>query len=100
MADGVLLAADYKPFLNKSFSAKKDDFQSEFELVEVKEFENSEEQIRYSLVFKAPNDAPPEQGLYTLSAEGFEETMVFLVPVAQKRDHIQFEAVYNLVPDF
>ena len=56
----------------------------------------------FSLSFKAGPAAPPEQGQYQLSADGFGPELLFLVPVAL-RPHdpefpLEYQAVFNSLP--
>ena len=59
-------------------------------------------QYQFSLNFKAGSQAPREQGLYQLSADGFGPEVVFLVPVAL-RSHdsdfpLEYQAIFNSIP--
>ncbi len=56
----------------------------------------------FSLSFKAGPQAPREQGLYQLSADGLGPEVVFLVPVAL-RPHdsdfpLEYQAIFNSIP--
>jgi len=56
----------------------------------------------FSLSFKAGPQAPREQGLYQLSADGFGPEVVFLVPVTL-RSHdsdfpLEYQAIFNSMP--
>src|SRR5690349_18381415 len=56
----------------------------------------------FSLLFKAAPQAPQEQGLYQLSADGFGPEMVFLVPVALRPNDsdfpLEYQAIFNSMP--
>jgi len=57
---------------------------------------------QFSLNFKAGSQAPREQGLYQLSADGLGPEVVFLVPVAL-RSHdsdfpLEYQAIFNSIP--
>ena len=56
----------------------------------------------YSLLFKAAPQAPREQGLYRLSADGFGPEVVFLVPVALRPNDsdfpLEYQAIFNSMP--
>lgn len=56
----------------------------------------------FSLIFKAGPQAPPEQGLYRLSADGFGPEVVFLVPVASRPNDsdfpLEYQAIFNSMP--
>ena len=69
----------------------------EAELVEVAARTQSKRQEQFSLLFKAPNRAPIEQGLYDVEHSELEKTALFLVPVGQDETTISFEAVFNLL---
>jgi hypothetical protein len=49
----------------------------------------------YSLTFRAPLPAPAEQGNYLVESEGLTPTRIFLVPVRQTTDGLDFQAVFN-----
>jgi hypothetical protein len=56
----------------------------------------------FSLSFKADPQAPVEQGLYQVSADGLGPEVVFLVPVA-RRSHdpdfpLEYQAIFNCMP--
>jgi hypothetical protein len=53
----------------------------------------------FSLIFKAGPQAPAEQALYQLSADGFGPELIFLVPV-RHRPHdsdfpLEYQAIFN-----
>lgn len=56
----------------------------------------------FSLSFKAGPQAPPAQGLYLLSADGFGPEVVFLVPVALRPNDsdfpLEYQAIFNSMP--
>lgn len=52
-------------------------------------------QEAYSLMFRAPVDAPPAQNVYTLEHEKLGKMDLFLVPVKKKEDGLYYEAVFN-----
>ena len=56
----------------------------------------------FSLIFKAGPQAPQEQGLYRLSADGFGPEVVFLVPVALRPNDsdfpLEYQAIFNSMP--
>ncbi|MDQ2838413.1 MAG: hypothetical protein M3Y42_06935 [Actinomycetota bacterium] len=49
----------------------------------------------FSLTFKAGPDAPIEQATYLLSADGFGPTPIFLVPLRQLPDGMEYHAVFT-----
>ena len=56
----------------------------------------------FSLIFKAGPQAPIEQALYQLSADGFGPEVVFLVPVRQRPNDsdfpLEYQAIFNSMP--
>ena len=56
----------------------------------------------FSLLFKAAAQAPQEQGLYQLSADGFGPEVVFLVAVALRPNDsdfpLEYQAIFNSMP--
>lgn len=49
----------------------------------------------YSLTFRASPSAPPEQGTYLIEGAGLTPTPIFLVPVSQTPDGVDFHAVFT-----
>jgi hypothetical protein len=53
----------------------------------------------FSLMFKAGPQAPAEQSLYELSADGFGPELIFLVPVRQRPNDsdfpLEYQAIFN-----
>jgi hypothetical protein len=49
----------------------------------------------FELLFLGGSDAPRAQGSYLLSAEDFEPALVFLVPVRQIADGVEYHAAFN-----
>ena len=54
-------------------------------------------QLCFSLVFRAPVEAPPEQGLYPLEHATLGNFELFLVPFAKDESGLYYEAVFNLL---
>lgn len=52
-------------------------------------------QEAYSLMFRAPLDAPHHQNVYRLDHEKLGTFDLFLVPVKKKEDGLYYEAVFN-----
>ena len=52
----------------------------------------------FSLMFRAPVEAPAEQGTYQLEHESGEAMDIFLVPVKKDDTGLFFEAVFNNLP--
>lgn len=51
----------------------------------------------FALVFRAPVDAPPEQGMYPMEHEVLGNFEIFLVPFAKDESGLYYEAVFNLL---
>jgi hypothetical protein len=49
----------------------------------------------YSLTFSGGADGPAEQGTFLLRADGFDEFAIFLVPVRQGREGMDYQAVFT-----
>lgn len=90
----------FAPHQNTTFrlSQQTDDAPSlDLELIEVTDktpqgFEGEQ----FSLIFKAPPDAPLYQQTYTLKHEAMGDIALFLVPVGQQDDGLLYEAFFNL----
>jgi hypothetical protein len=82
--------------VNTSFAARSD-AQPVFmlELVSVTSQVSSETQESFSLMFRAPVDAPSVQGTYRLEHQTLPGMDIFLVPVKRDDNGISFEAVFN-----
>lgn len=52
-------------------------------------------QENFSLLFRAPVDAPPFQNIYRLEHEALEKMDLFLVPVRKDENGLYYEAVFN-----
>lgn len=52
-------------------------------------------QEAFSMLFRAPLDVPPEQGMFHLEHDVLGSFDLFLVPIKQKEDALIFEAVFN-----
>lgn len=64
-------------------------------LLEVDEVISNEVQESFSLLFRAPGDAPPVQGIYRLEHAGLGKMDLFLVPVKKDESGLYYEAVFN-----
>ncbi|MGI8664882.1 MAG: DUF6916 family protein [Jatrophihabitans sp.] len=53
----------------------------------------------FSLTFKAGADAPIEQATFLLSADGFGPSPIFLVPLRQLPDGLEYQAVFTTSKD-
>ena len=84
--------------LGTKFKATLEDGQVfEIEFLRLDEKISTKIQEGYSLIFKAPLETPPFQGMFHLEHETLEPLDLFLVPINQKEDGLIFEAVFNLL---
>lgn len=87
---------DFSDHLNSVFHARSatgDGF--DLCLIKFDELVSNSAQENYSLLFRAPADTPPEQGIYRLEHDALSATDIFLVPVKQDGDGLYFEAIFN-----
>lgn len=66
-------------------------------LLEVDEIVSNEFQENFTLLFLAPLETDPQQGIYHLEHDGLGAMDLFLVPVKKDDSGIYFEAVFNLI---
>jgi hypothetical protein len=52
-------------------------------------------QEAFSLMFRAPVDAPPVQNIYSLEHDKLGKMDLFLVPIKKRDDGLYYEAVFN-----
>ena len=67
----------------------------EFTLVECKSLLSNQHQECYSLVFRGPADAPPDQSIYVVQNDKLGAVELFLVPIKKDDKGLYFEAVIN-----
>lgn len=79
----------------KAFADEGDSF--ELCLVTVHEIVSNEFHENFTLLFRAPLDADPRQGIYQLEHEKLGAMDLFLVPVKKDDSGLYFEAVFNLI---
>lgn len=65
------------------------------ELVEVSELRQKGKQESYSLVFRAPLDAPVLQQMFAVEHPELGVFELFLVPIGKNDRGVEFEAVFN-----
>ena len=83
---------------NSKFQMHYGESQSaEVELVTAKDAGSSERQKQFSLVFKAPCDAPILQGIYRVDHEKLGNLDLFLVPISRDQSGVRYEAIFNSV---
>jgi hypothetical protein len=81
--------------INSDFSVKDSDGKISLRLVEVENLGETGESTSFSLRFLDPSENRIEQGTYTLVTSKGEESLVFLVPIEQRKDGRILEAVFN-----
>lgn len=89
---------DFQPLLDDTFSVRAGEHAAEFRLVAAEpmaEGRSNGKRAPFSLVFQAPPDVNPVQGLYRLEHDDLGTIEVFLVPVAGDQEGTDFEAVFN-----
>lgn len=67
----------------------------ELRLVSATDLGSSPRQAQFSLIFQGPADAPRFQSIFKLDHEKLGRLDLFLVPIGEDRDGIQYEAVFN-----
>lgn len=88
--------ADFEAQINTTFKVLTEaEDQFEMTLVEVKTSISNKFQECFALLFKAPESAPPEQGMFQLKHEKLGDLEIFLVPVKKNDDGLFYEAIFN-----
>ena len=67
----------------------------EMQLLRCDEIVSNEVQENFTLLFRAPSEAPPFQGIFRLTHDALGEMDVFLVPVKRDENGLYYEAVFN-----
>ena len=67
----------------------------EMALVKVDEIVSNDMQENFSLLFRAPVEAPAFQSIYRLTHNGLGPMDVFLVPIKKDEGGLYYEAVFN-----
>ena len=85
--------------LHTKFAMHSDESEPiELELIDVRGQSASVTHESFSLMFRAPVEAPAQQGTFRLEHESGEALDVFLVPVKKDDTGLFFEAVFNYLP--
>jgi hypothetical protein len=71
----------------------------EVELIEFKAGSKSAHHEAFSIVFRAPAEAPLEQRIYRLEHESMGGFELFLVPIGKSPEGVSYEAVFNRAID-
>ena len=72
-----------------------EDIQIELSLLECTTSQLPDGPSGFTLRFGAGPDAPPSQGTYLLSTDGFDEAPIFLVPLRRTADGLEYHAVFS-----
>lgn len=67
----------------------------DMELVETESKISNSIQDTFSILFRAPTDAQPHQGIYDLEHSVLGKMSIFLVPIKRDSEGLYFEAVFN-----
>jgi hypothetical protein len=67
----------------------------EAQLVEVADNGSTPDQEQFSVLFRAPRDHTPVQGLYSIEHEKLGKFEMFLVPVKPDKNWFYYEAIFN-----
>lgn len=67
----------------------------EAELVEVKPGRSTSRQEQFALLFRAPQDAPVQQGMFHLEHDKIPAADLFLTPVRKDEQGLYYEAIFN-----
>lgn len=87
---------DFADQLNSDFTVTFEDGTSAgLRLLSADSLISTPTQVSFSLLFRAPLDAPPFQGLFQVKHQSLGSMDLFLVPVKQDEDGLYFEAVFN-----
>jgi hypothetical protein len=83
--------------LNSKFTMKwqAGTLQTELELVEATELDSSARIEQFSLIFKANQEAPPYQSIYSLEHQSLGTAEVFLVPIKRDQEGLYYQAIFN-----
>jgi uncharacterized protein DUF6916 len=91
-----LSLATFSEHLNTGFRLRLGESDAlEAQLIEVVDNGTTPDQEQFSILFRAPRNLPPTQGLYSVEHEKLGEFELFLVPVRQDKHGMYYEAVFN-----
>lgn len=96
----TLPKASFAESLNTRFRAVlQDSSVIEMELIEVMDRRSTPKQEQFSILFRAQQEAPLEQGLYQLEHDQLGSGEIFLVPVSRDDKGVCYQAVFNRLID-
>ena len=91
-----LKAADFAAHLNSKFRVTCPGAEVlEFELIEAREGPESAVQESFSVIFRAPRDAPQVPGLYRLEHDEMETMELGLSPFKISEEGLYYEAAFT-----
>lgn len=89
---------EFANHLNKKFRVYFDaEKPTEVELTEVSELRETTRQKSFSLLFTAPKETPPFQGLYKIEHDALGALEISLEPVGRDEKGLYFEAFFNQI---
>ena len=65
------------------------------ELISATDLGSTPRQIQFSLIFRAPGDAPLRQGVYRVDHDKIGSIDLFLVPIGKDANGVEYQAVFN-----
>ena len=87
---------DFAPHINTRFQMQLGEAGVlEIELLSVEDKSPSPRQEQFVLTFRAPQNAPPQQGLFQLQHTALGDGTLFLVPIGRDAQGLIYEAVFN-----
>lgn len=86
---------DFAPHLDTNFQMQLGELIKEIELIGVEDKSPSPRQEQFVLTFRAPHDAPPQQGIYQLEHASLGSGALFLVPIGRDQSGLTYEAIFN-----
>lgn len=96
IAEQLPTKEEFSEHIDSIFEMRLDDDQPcEITLVGVTEVISNAVQENFTVLFRAPVDAPPKQGIYRLDHKHLAPVELFLVPVKKDESGLYFEAVFN-----
>lgn len=89
---------DFSTALDSVFYARAGEAEGfDLSLVKFDDLVSNEIHENYSLLFRAPADAPQVQSIYRLEHEALGKIDLFLVPIKKDENGLYFEAVFNIL---
>lgn len=87
---------DFVPHVNSRFQMLLGEAGTlELELLSVEDKSPSARQEQFVLTFRAPQNAPPQQGLFQLQHAVLGDGILFLVPIGRDAGGLVYEAIFN-----